>query len=78
MKILNVKNKTTNIRSWLTALICCLGLCLSCQDNKESDAAEEPESSEETPDAQETADIEAVEAEKAVAEELETEQEAVQ
>lgn len=44
----------------------------------ESDAAEEPESAEETPDAQETADIEAVEAEKAVAEELEAEQEAVQ
>ena len=29
MKILNVNKKTTNIRSWLTALICCLGLCLS-------------------------------------------------
>ena len=41
MKILNVNKKTTNIRSWLTALICCLGLCLSCQDNKESDAADE-------------------------------------
>ena len=41
MKLLNVNKKTTNIRSWLTALVCCLGLCLSCQDNKESDAADE-------------------------------------